>query len=323
MEIKICSTQEWSYCEWESFVSSFEAIFHKGFTKDYFNNKYLSVCDRQSYHALLLHEDKVVGNISVIPYWYRHNEDELIKIGLAADVFILEDYRSDPFTLRRMYKRLTTLLIEKRIVSVMAVPNETAYSYWKNVVKWQDVGMIKYWGMPVRVGNIMRKSKLLNVCSLIYVYIAVSISFVLSALCRSSQKKFQYEIVDDESFLQGRFSHDDYVQIHHRNCMNCFRIVDEQGVRTAYLIYSRQKKRMSFLSLYKGVFSILKEHKVDLILYVGPLKLFQTLFLCIPQNFEPKSLPLTCDLLIKDDEIHKDMLDFDKWDFGLLNYDVR
>ena len=183
--------------------------------------------------------------------------------------------------------------------------------------------MIKYWGMPVRVGNIMRKSKLLNVCSLIYVYIAVSISFVLSALCRSSQKKFQYEIVDDESFLQGRFSHDDYVHIDHRNCMNCFRIVDEQGVRTAYLIYSRQKKRMSFLSLYKGVFSILKEHKVDLILYVGPLKLFQTLFLCIPQNFEPKSLPLTCDLLIKDDEIHKDMLDFDKWDFGLLNYDVR
>ena len=129
MEIKICSTQEWSYCEWESFVSSFEAIFHKGFTKDYFNNKYLSVCDRQSYHALLLHEDKVVGNISVIPYWYRHNEDELIKIGLAADVFILEDYRSDPFTLRRMYKRLTKLLIEKRIVSVIAVPNETAYSY--------------------------------------------------------------------------------------------------------------------------------------------------------------------------------------------------
>ena len=81
---------------------------------------------------------------------------------------------------------------------------------------------------------------------------------------------------------------------------------------------------MSFKSLYKAVSHIKKHFKVDLILFVGPISFFQSLLIKIPRKIEPKLLPLTCDILLKDNiEDYSDMYDFAKWDFGLLNYDVR
>ena len=69
---------------------------------------------------------------------------------------------------------------------------------------------------------------------------------------------------------------------------------------------------------------IIKNTDADLILYVGYLKLFQTLFIKLPKKFEPKKLPLTCDILDdKDIDTYSDMLEIKNWNFGLLNYDVR
>ena len=126
MEIKVCETSIWSDDEWKSYLTSFNIVFGKSFTADYFKHKYLSSCDKSSYHALLLNDVKeVVGGCTVIPYQY-YKSTQIIKIGLAVDVFIREEYREDPLMLRRMYKQLTKLLIEKSIIAVMAVPNATA-----------------------------------------------------------------------------------------------------------------------------------------------------------------------------------------------------
>ena len=80
--------------------------------------------------------------------------------GLAVDVFIREAYRVDPLMLRRMYKKLRLLLEEEQVVAVIAVPNATAYPYWKNVVKWKEVGFINYWALPVRAGRILGETAL-------------------------------------------------------------------------------------------------------------------------------------------------------------------
>lgn len=321
MEIKICNTQEWTDKEWDSFVCSFEAVFQRGLASEYFKHKYCTVCDRHSYHALLLNDDgEVVGNVSIIPYYYHRDNNE-VKIGLGADVFIRKEYRSDPLMLRRMYKKLTKLLIENGIVAVMAVPNATAYPYWKNVVKWKDVGAISYWAFPVKVGNILRRLKFLNLFSLAYAYLSLIVAGVCNTLVHSKQKKFSLNIVDDESFRDSRF-YGDYHLVKKEDCVNFYRVVEEEGVRTAYLIYSMQNGRLTYRSLLAGVTDVLKNHKIDLILFVGPLRLFQTLFIRIPRKFEPKRLPLTCDLLTENEQL-KDMLNFDNWDFGLLNYDVR
>lgn len=321
MEIKICNTREWTDKEWDSFTCSFETVFQRGLTLEYFKHKYCTVCDRHSYHALLLNDDgEVVGNVSVIPYYY-HRGNSKVKIGLGVDVFIREEYRFDPLMLRRMYKRLTQLLIKNGIIAVMAVPNATAYPYWKNVVKWKDVGFISYWAYPVRAGNVLKRLRFLNVFSLAFAYLSLGFAGVCNAFIRSKQKVFLYNIVDDEFFIDSRF-HGDYHQVNNGDCVNCYRVVEEEGVQTAYLIYSKQNGRLTYRSLLVGVTDVLKNHKIDLILFVGPLRLFQTLFIRIPRKVEPKRLPLTCDLLTENEQL-KDMLNFDNWDFGLLNYDVR
>lgn len=322
MEIKVCTTHEWTDRDWSSYVISFNDVFDKEYSMEYFEHKYLSSCDSCSYHSLLLNElGEVVGSCSVIPYYYTHLSTDL-KTGLAVDVFIKESYRTDPLMLRRMYKKLTKLLIERSVVAVMAVPNATAYPYWKNVVKWKDVGAIRYWAIPVRAGNIIHKTVFVNIFSRIYCLLTLGVSVVLSSF-GGKQRKFSYAIVESEEFLQERFGKE-YCFVEHGNIQNYFRIIDENGVKTAYLIYSRDRGTLSFKSLCRGVLHILKYHEVDLILYVGPLSFFQTLFLKLPRRFEPKLLPLTCDLLSPDDSaVYGDIFDFSNWDFGLLNYDVR
>lgn len=321
MEIKICNTKEWTDKEWESFVSSFYEVFQHKFDIEHFKHKYYATIDGYSYHALLLNDEGVVvGNISIIPYFYNRNEEK-VKIGLGADVFIREEFRTDPLMLRRMYKKLTKLLVENGIVAVMAVPNATAYPYWKNVVKWKDVGDIAYWAIPVRVGNVIKKYNFLNFFSLIYTYLILFISRIINLFVNSKQKNFLYSVNENNSFFDYRF-YGDYHQEKKGDNHTCYRIIDEEGVKTAYLVYSKEKGCMTFRSLLYGVKQIIKNHKVDLILFVGPIRLFQTLFIHIPHRIEPKRLPLTCDLLTNDERF-QDMLVFSNWDFGLLNYDVR
>ena len=57
-------------------------------------------------------------------------------IGQAVDVFILEDFRTDPLMLKKMYSKLKELLIANNILAVLAVPNAVAFPYWINVVKF-------------------------------------------------------------------------------------------------------------------------------------------------------------------------------------------
>lgn len=319
MEIKVCKTSEWSSSDWESYALGFNEVFEKNFPVDLFKRKYTNVIGGESYHALLLNdENKVVGGCTVIPCLYNRNGEEFIN-GLALDVFIRQDYRTDPLMLRRMYKKLLKKLEENNIVAVMAVPNATAYPYWKNVVKWQDVGDINYWVLPVKIGNIVKRFKFLNIFSQVYAYIVLLISYIFSFL-NTKSKSYEYEISSNDEFYKKRF--DSSYSIYSKgNSSYVYRIFDEEGVKTAYLLEAKNEGKNSFRIMIKAVRRILQDN-VDIILFVGKMGFFQTLFVKTPKSFEPKRLPLTCDLISKDSK-YNDMLNINNWDFGLKNYDVR
>ena len=151
---------DWTGRDWESYCQGFNEVFHREFTVGYFKYKYLSVYKGYACHSLLYAEEgMVVGGVTVIPCYYMCGEERFVN-GLAVDVFIREAYRVDPLMLRRMYKKLRLLLEEEEVVAVIAVPNATAYPYWKNVVKWKEVGFINYWVLPVRAGRILGKTGL-------------------------------------------------------------------------------------------------------------------------------------------------------------------
>ncbi len=323
MIIKICKTSEWDNKLWVNYCDNFNSVFKKQLKVSDFKRKYKITIDGLSYHALLYNDRfEVIGSCTVIPFAYKKNK-KLIKIGLVVDVFILESYRTDPLILRRMYTELKKFLISNNFVSVIAVPNEISYAYWKSVVKWKDVGNLSYWVLPIRLGNILKKVKILNLISLLFVKILILINKILLLVVNRIEKKSLYELNLDKTFIKHRYSKK-YNKIISGDVTFYYRIYNENGVQTAYLIDARQGNKLSFKALIRSANYIIQNTNADLILYIGSMNLFQTLFLKSPKKFEPKRLPLTCDILEeKNLNKYSDMFDIKNWNFGLLNYDVR
>lgn len=319
MEIKICTTKEWTKEEWFTYTIGFGEVFKKKTSISYFQRKYTNVEGGTSYHALLKDEKVgVVGGCTILPCLYERNKEPFL-IGLAVDVFIRENYRTDPLMLRKMYKRLCILLIQKNIVAVMAVPNATAYPYWKNVVKWKDVGIINYWMLPVRIGNILKRWKLLNAFSLFYTHLMIGLS-VSVAIYDFSTYNYTYKISPEGGFMQHRYE-DGYTIYKDDIYFYAFRIVDEEGIKTAYILDATKCGKRTTAAFLKAVKHILQGN-IDLILYIGKVGCFQSLFFKTPRKLEPKALHLTCDLLSSEKK-YADIYNIKKWDFGLKNYDVR
>ena len=320
MEIKVCRSTDLTPAEWESYTLGFNETMHRDFSSDFLRKKYTSVYKGYSCHAMLVAEGgNLVGGATVIPCYYTRNSKRFV-CGLAVDVFIREAYREDPLALRRMYKKLLPMLQEEGVVAVMAVPNATAYPYWKNVVKWKDVGSINYWMLPVRVGKILGKKgfvgSILNLGSMMYCGLVYMIS-VFTSFLNFKDKNYKYAICNDDPYYISKFDSNVYVK---KNGY-IYKLEDEDGVKAAYVINAETAGKRSALALFKCISAILMNN-VDIVLYVGKLGFFQTLMLRVPKKFEPKLLPLTCDLISKDEQYH-DMLDMNNWDFGLQNYDVR
>ena len=324
MEIKVCKTSEWSNLELATFVSSYNSVFERRYDASHFTRKYYGTYKNDSYHSLLLNNfGEVVGNCSVMPVQYL-KYDRQINIGLAVDVFIKEEYRTDPLMLRKLYLKLKKFLESENIVAVIAVPNATSYPYWKNVVKWKDVGLIPYWIVPVNLGNLLGKYKFINPVSSLFFRFWSFMNYSFSKAYNSKEKKYIYEPFLNEEFYKNRFEESYYCKIRTDNIIAHYRVVKEDDIITAYLLSAKEKNNISFKALTVSVREVLKKEKVDVVMYVGPLKLFQTLFFKVPHRFEPKKLTMTCDFINADGkEFFSDMLTYSNWNFGLINYDVR
>ncbi len=322
--IKTCITTELTNQEWSSYACSYNKVFRKKNDINYFNNKYSTSSSGYSFHSFLLDENQnIVGACTLIPANYKRNEIPL-KIALAVDLFILPEYRNDSLIFLKFYLNLKKLISNEGVVAVVAVPNVHSYDYWKNIIKFQDVGNLTYWAFPIRIHNIITKlPPALNYISLLYSKTSLTLNSLISFFYNSREKDSKYQIVADNHFLNARF-HDNYVSVVHKNITCYYRIVDEEGVKTAYLIYAKENGTTSYRALLKGIKTILKRENVDLVLYIGTFKIFQLLLIRVPFRFNPKILPLICDIIKKEDkEKYKDLFDINNWDFGLINYDVR
>ena len=323
MVIKVCKTTEWSDRDWETYVIGYNEVFGADETIADFKNKYFSVCKGYSLHSLLVsNEGDVVGGITIIPCNYRCQQGFFLN-GLAVDVFIREAFRIDPLMLRKLYKQLVGTLKEEGIEVVTAVPNATAYPYWKNIVKWKDIGEISYWVIPIKINKILNLKFcgwLFEGLTRIYLFCVLCLSYWVS-LGKSKAKDYAYEIDKDDRYIQNKFHGTKYANFSVQAIFYSYRIVNEEGIKTAYIIEATQEGKRSMKAFLK-VIKVIRQQNVDLIIYVGKMGVFQTLFIKVPKKLEPKKLPLMCDVLMPNDKF-SDIYDINNWDFGLLNYDVR
>jgi hypothetical protein len=320
--IKTCITEEISNELWDSYVKNFNLVFKKNFNLKYFLNKYNSH-NENSYHSFLIANDKdVVAAISIIPMNYFI--DEIKKnIGLVVDLFVLTNYRNDPLIILKLYIELKSLIIKNKISAIVAVPNINSVNYFINILKFKNIGNLNYWIFPVNIGNIkFNNNKWINYFSHLTSYLNLALNYLLSRLFNSVQNNSKIFLDSNSIFIKKRFN-GPYKKYIKNNTEIYYRIVNEDGIKTAYLLYFRYNMKTSYISLWKAINYIRKNENIDLILYVGSLTFFQLLLFKVPRFLEPKNLPFVCENInLGSDQIDLTN-DFNNWDFGILNYDVR
>lgn len=324
LHIKTNLTHELTNHEWNTYVNGYNETFKKRNNKNFFIKKYSNSSNGYSYHALLINESSnIVGACTLIPSLYEKN-GVFLKIAVAVDLFILPEYRNDAFIFLKFYLKLKKMILKDKITAVVAVPNLNSYDYWMNIVKFKDIGNLTYWALPVKFHNIKTNFPFVfNYVSILYSKIILKLNFIYSFFLNSKDMSQSYKIVTNDVFLKSRFK-GDYYHFSDKNIRCYYSIINEDGVNTAYLLYAKENGVTSLNALIKGVKAILKNEKIDLILFIGTLKIFQFIFVRVPKKFIPKRLPLIIDILKKEDkEKYKDLLNINNWDFGLINYDVR
>jgi len=322
MEIVLKTSSELSQPDWESYVLGFNEVFNKTETIENFQHKYLNTIDNHSYHALLTNNNNIVGGCTVIPYQYNIGEITE-RIGLAVDVFIREEFRTDPMALYRMYKKLKKELINRGIILVVAVPNDVSYPYWKNIVKWKDVGLLQYWTLPVKAGNVLKRpATFINFFSGLFSKFLLFISYFTN----SSGKDFPIKIDRSNRIIEKQRYTSNHKIIRDSKTFFSYRVVNEEGLNACYLIdfYNNANHKKDSKTLHKALKYILKNEQTDIIIFVGKLNLFQYLLFKVPYKFEPKHLYFTADILIPEKIADAEFIyNIKNWDFGLFNYDVR
>ncbi len=323
MEITLKKTNELNQSDWKKYIDAFNTVFEKSFSFEFFQNKYEKTIKGYSYHSFLTTEDnQIVGGCTTIPFSYNFGNEKKL-VGLVVDVFVLKEHRRNPYALLKMYQKQGDLLREEGITMILGVPNDVAYPYWKKLAKWKDIGSLTYYVMPVKIGNVIgKKSSLLNFASTVF---TKSLT-IISTINPSKEKACPISIDRSESIIEQQRYNENHELVDQNGIFFSFRIEIEKGIRTCYLIdfYSKNSKQKTAQALRKAISYITKNTDVDIIIYVGKLNFFQTLLFKVPKSKEPKTLPLTNDVLLPNEFKDSNFIsDIKNWDFGLFNYDVR
>jgi hypothetical protein len=322
LDIHVCKTCDVSDQRWSGFVKSFNEVFSENSTVEQKKQFYSNNIYGFSYHAFVIDNEKVVGHTSLIPSNYI-NGDELFLAGISGGTFVCEEYRKDIFLFKKMYNRLTDYASKDGLIATLGVPNENSFAYATKILKKEYIGDLNFYALPIKLGNILYKGKKkwLNVLSYTFAHLWVVFNRLSTKIWNNKEEpvKFKLDISDD--FLDKRFSKE-YRTIKSGRFRFDYKLVDEEGISVAYLMFATERGDMTSAALCLSVDFILKECKPDLILYVGLLNLTQSLLIKVPKSKKPKRLPLTLDLINKEKNLNG-YLDIKNWKFGLIDFDVR
>ena len=292
----------------------FENVFEKRMILQDFDKKFLNNSLGYSYHSLMLNEnDEIVGCYSCIPYEYNYFGKQVL-FGLSVDTMIKEEYRGSPFTLKKLANAVYDEMKKDGVSFVFGFPNDNVYLVRKKILKWKDIGELKYYILPINIGAIKSKLKGLNLLSKIY---ANSINKLVNS--DFSTEKATYEIEKSNINL---FRYDNtYSLVEFSDSYMSYKIYNEDGVKTAYLIdvYPLSKKNIE--TAVKGIYE--KEvGYVDLIIYVGNLDFKPKNLIEVPKKYEPKTVHMS-GIILDNTKVDIRVFDINNWNVNLSNYDVR
>jgi hypothetical protein len=315
-QIAFKRTDQLTESEREQVLDLFEAVFNKKMTKDSFERKFFYTPKEYSYHGLMLHEKTVVGASSAVPGRYKFFGEEHI-FALSVDTMIDPKYRGGGHLIK-MINLVHHGLINDGIPFIFGFPNEHFYAVQKRLLKYEDIGELDYYVLPLNIGSVVRKLRPLNVLSRGFCKLT-------ARFCRipdNSEAGHGIAKVVDKQFERHRYDAG-YSRIALGQAAECiYKIYEEEGgIRTLYII---DIVPLTAATLARAVKQICRTavKTVDIIIYVGklpsrPAGLWQT-----PDSKKPQRIRMTGKILIPD-VIDSSVFKMNNWSVNISNFDVR
>jgi len=318
MTVLLKKTNELSDKEIEKFCQLFNEVFLEAQLKTIktFKEMYLNTAQGYSYHSLMYFKEELVGARNTMPMDYIVDGKKII-IGVGADFMIKEGYRSLT-NLMKLIKFSEESLLENGIVFDLGLPNKNAHTILNRVFQYKDIGNLKTYVLPYRVGGIKPGLKYFNWLSIL----VVNVLFSFSKL-RKSYKTQQF-LVDKNRDKQAKYRYKwfgaDYKMCQMSEFSFIYRILTKDGIRTAFLIDIDKLNPQNITTAVRYILKVDKK-SIDLIMYVGYLTFNPFPLLKIPKRVEPKKFNFHGKFL--DLEKHDDrFFNIENWNINLSCYDL-
>ncbi len=294
----------------------FEEVFKKPMTIEQFEQKFEKNQSGFSYHGLMIDEEKIVGCYSAIPYKYNYFGKEVV-FALSVDTMIAEKYRGNPFNLKKMANLVYDSLKADGIPFVFGFPNDNVYLVRKKILKWQDIGKLDFYILPINIGAIKSKLAFLNIFSKIF----AGLTNILAGPKIADTVNYGIEKVNNKVFRDGRYDDSYSVKMLCKDGYFVYKIYDEEGVRTAYIIDVYPLSKYNLENSIKELYSK-EKNNIDLIMYVGNLDFSVKNLFKVPEKYRPKNVYMSGKIL-DDTLVDERVFDLKNWNVNLSNYDVR
>ena len=310
------TTDQLMESEQEQMRDLFLRVFNKTMTKDTFERKFFYTPRGYSYHSLMLHGEVVIGTFNAVPGRYKFFGEEQI-FSLSVDTMIDSKYRGGGHFVK-MANLVHQGLISDGIPFIFGFPNEYFYAVQKRLLKYEDIGELDYYVLPLNIGSVVQKLKSLNSLSRGFCRFA-------TRFCRipgNSEARYNIAKVIDKQFERHRYD-GSYNRIGLGEGAECiYRIYKEEGgIRTLYII---DVVPLTPASLARAVKQICRTavNTVDIIIYVGKLPSKPAGLWKVPDSKKPQRIRMTGKILIPD-VIDNSVFNMNNWSVNISDFDVR
>lgn len=291
-------------------------VFGKRRSSEYFLKQYLNTPLGYSYHAMLFDNEELIGFHSGVPFYYKDGDKRFIA-GLGMDTMTAVGHR-DFFNVRDLFKACEEAMKADGCVLRIGFPNDKSYPVLKKGFKYKDIGKLKTYFLPIKIGAIKPKYRLLNPLSRLYSWTIIQFSHFSTS---KKECRFRYGKCR-ESFdaVRYKWNGGDYKKLEYKGATVYYKTMLFNGVMTAFILDVHPLSKSQFDSAVRRIYSVEGAH-IDMIIYVGALPFVPCSLITMPHKMEPKHFNFTCKPLEKgifDESIY----DLANWDINLSNYDL-
>lgn len=316
MDFLCKKTTELSQRELSQIADLFEEVFKKPRPTDVILNQYIYNPLGYSYHGLIVDNGKIVGLNTFVPSYYLAL-GKRVKCANSIDSMVSKPYR-DLFNFMDMLNAAYVEMKRDDVVFVLGYPNDTSYPILTKSKLMRDIGKMNIFCLPYRIGGVKPSLAFLNWASMAFCGLFVGLCGLFAS---DKEACFRYE-KEAETYDATRYKRFDgqYDIVERDGCTFMFKIREQEGVRTAFIIDVKRKSPKAFNTAVKY---IIKNHgkEFDLLLYPGCLPFGNASMIKMPRKAEPKNFYVTGREL-KKGVMGNDVWHIESWDTNLSNYDL-